>query len=242
MAGAQIWNNDLYHAITSNALWAGTTLDNLIVTPGINGWEQAKFPFRSDQPRCYRTVASGLRVRYTGTELNRGGTIISLANNNHSQMYGQSFVALENNPSATLHPNNRQWIGNSWNSAVTDDYSYQQIGTNSLGNPPAASKNASHIIMVNGTPGNTFDYEIQTFYEATPGIDTSDNEMYSVPTETRSDSDPVGYGVVRDFLGKLASSDIGTSTYNSFLSFAATGAAARMSSYFSSGGVPTVEW
>lgn len=57
-----------------------------------------------------RVVACGLRVRYIGTELNRGGQMIALADPSHSNMAGRTIVSLNGELETRKFPATREWV------------------------------------------------------------------------------------------------------------------------------------
>lgn len=112
---------------------------------------------------AYRVVCAGIRIRYVGTELNRGGQIIALLDPTGSSMIGNSSVAMLAEPQARKFPVNRTWTTVTWRPTDNQDYSFQ---INPAANSPASlfGPMAIMVIAPNLTPIE-FEWEFSAVYE-----------------------------------------------------------------------------
>lgn len=112
----------------------------------------------------YRIVASGLRIRYIGTELNRGGTIIAFRDPTGSSTIGQDITTLLAEVESKKFPVNRVWTTLCWRPSQINDYGFNKdpstTDTNLLFGP---------ICMIVESPdpsiGAAFEYEFSSVYE-----------------------------------------------------------------------------
>jgi hypothetical protein len=74
------------------------------------------------------------------------------------------------------------------------------------------------IMVSGGVVGNSFEYEIVTFYEAVSAGSVYVNDI------SKSDSDVPGFSIFRSFVDMLAQSDIGEVATNAFKEYLRTGA------------------
>jgi hypothetical protein len=72
----------------------------------------------------YRVVAAGLRIRYIGTELNRGGTIIGFSDPTHSTLINQTSASMLGEVTARKLPVTKEWAILLWRPALINDYSF----------------------------------------------------------------------------------------------------------------------
>lgn len=149
----------------------------------------------------YRLVGMGVRARYTGTELNRGGTmILSRVTREPPVAYntaGYQFQTLLNNQTTSQYPVNRTWRTISWTPKESVEYDFSR-GNSTWFSPasPAASYGSTSlfgpdmiIAVSGGVSGNSFDYEIIGYYEYTG---------QSLDNVSKSESDIVGLSAVRN--------------------------------------------
>jgi predicted enzyme related to lactoylglutathione lyase len=72
----------------------------------------------------YRVVSAGLRVRYIGTNLNMGGTIIAFVDPTSSSIVGRSASDLRAEMTSRRLPVNREWSTILWRPVLINDYSF----------------------------------------------------------------------------------------------------------------------
>lgn len=170
---------------------------------GVVNTPDGLFPWTSTAKRDCRLVACGLRVRYAGTELDRGGITVPV----HANAFGDSLRDTDVNtalqrPSTKSYPCERVWRGVALKPCSPSDYTYSLSAFNS--NDPA---NLRMGVVINAKAGTVFEYEIVRYFEAVPTCIAG--TLYSVPGTSKSHSDLGGLSMVRDFIGGLASSDMG---------------------------------
>lgn len=73
----------------------------------------------------WRMVAAALRIRYIGTELNRGGTIIAFQDPSNTTVAGRGVGSLLSEESSVKFPVNREWITVNWRPVLAIDYDFQ---------------------------------------------------------------------------------------------------------------------
>lgn len=186
-------------------LWDATTgnyhnglVGGVSDSPYTEGW----FRDANDMSRrTYRVVAAGIKIRYRGTELNRGGTI-SLWRNP---------VANPDNPSTETYllashhsvraPVDRKWHSVTYRPAISAQFDYRNLYDHTfMGGPVKELGDAKVgsgleisgpvcgglISVTGGTQGDSYDVEADFYYEALgPNL-----------TKTFTPPDPVGMSAV----------------------------------------------
>lgn len=106
----------------------------------------------------FRVVSAGLRIRYTGTTLNQGGTVYALSHPSHSDMDGATLVEVRAINVSKNFSVDRDWISVLWCPVTPTDYGFQT----SL--PPI---NVPFILMMQVPPGTslTFEFELNVNFE-----------------------------------------------------------------------------
>jgi hypothetical protein len=159
------------------------------------------------QPTEYRLVGCGVRARYTGTELEKGGRMIcyrARMNTNVTRTGGTDASVLLGDLSQHTSPIDRQWKMVSYLPSNAEDISYAtQADWN-------ASERYVLIIYVDGTtPLNGFEFEARAYYELVgPGTQV-----------TPSHSDPVGFGAIMSSVPQQVK-EAGQSMFNSMYNLA----------------------
>jgi hypothetical protein len=149
----------------------------------------------------YRMVGGGIRIKYTGTELNRSGMVFHLEEPNHGSLTSPTAIVanIEAYDCCLKTP-----VQRNWHTVVTHpvhrneiDYAFQVPGTT-----PAVPGNANMIgLIVTSLPGNTFDVEYYALFELTGS---------SVRGKTPSDVDRTGMdAVLSTTQGNLKSGYVG---------------------------------
>lgn len=129
----------------------------------------------------FRVVGAGVRIRYAGTELNRGGFVNALADPTHSNQTGASLLTIRAEPEAKQFPVNREWTTVLYRPVFNDELNYQSDWTLAV---PA------HVIVVTAASAATpltYEYECFTVHEF---------QGRSVKGMTPSHSDPTGFAAV----------------------------------------------
>lgn len=164
----------------SDATFAGTSIS--AVGAGSIGLTSnsmfAPADFGPDPLAQFRVVSALLRVRYSGTELNRGGTVYQLQQPRHQPMTGETAASVAAYQQAAKYAVSREWsnvvycpLNTSWTASTT-------AGTYT---------NNFMSILMESAPGNTFDYEFFVNFEITGR---------NVRGQTACVNDPVGYGAI----------------------------------------------
>lgn len=111
-----------------------------------------------------RIVGMGIRIRYIGPELYRGGLALSLEEPGHQSLVGYDTDAIARFDRARFHPVTRDWIPVTWQPVVPEEYSYTD------GTALVYGGHACLAIVVN-TPSTipvsaVFEFEATMIYEA----------------------------------------------------------------------------
>lgn len=180
------------------------------------------FPWTAATCPSVRVVGCGLRIRYTGTELNRGGTIIPvLSNMVGDNLSGEGVSENLARPTVRTLQNNRQWAGCVLKPLSPSDYSYTQdlSGTrNLISGANLAGTNIRMGVALTGAVGNTYEYELVIYYECIPAVSAT-GTVNSVPGTSKSHSDVSALSMIRDYVGGLFDSDMGKAVIEAGKSF-----------------------
>jgi len=194
---------DTAKALVTTSAYTGTTLGTSSST-GVSVVNDTQFPYGTATMAgqfSSRTVGCGVRITYTGTELNRGGSYYI-----HSVPSNTAYPVATTTPvigafrDAKIRPCTRRWNGVTYYPRATLDFDYGDSATsgNILGIPSATTNNGDLLIMFNGEPGNTFNFEIVTYWEIIVD-DQGAGVQLSLPNTSKSHSDIVGMGQIRGF-------------------------------------------
>jgi hypothetical protein len=113
----------------------------------------------ADTELQYRTVSSGLRVRYTGSELNRGGVVLPYCQPEHASLNSAGTSDVLGDITVSTVPVDRRWHACYWTPGATaNEYTFS--GSLSDAAMPMA-------VMVVGEAENTFEFEFYTHFEIT---------------------------------------------------------------------------
>lgn len=150
-----------------------------------------------------RTVGCGLRARYIGTELNRGGRLIVSRYPYGSDVDGANIASLLANPNTISVPVSRKWTQVTY---VPDDpIQYEYWNQAILQAPGTGGTRAAMtlIIACDGTvAGNAFEYQVVYFHEFAAGVTGA-----GVPNATPTHSDAEGLSAVRDVVQGIPLTD-----------------------------------
>lgn len=150
------------------ANWPNATVSGSATVAGENTVAYANSPYAysqygsADTKLQFRLVAHGLRVKYTGTELNRGGAIVGLAQPRGEDLSLSTMTELLSN--AAVHTvtfdEDGSWLELTW---APDDADYKTTGAISA---------ASLAFLWNGISGNSMAFEAYWHYEII-GVDAA---------------------------------------------------------------------
>lgn len=215
--------NDTSFGYYTSSTFTGTTVTD--VGTGVNPFLDSRLPYTAAAARAHRLVGCGLRVQYIGTELQRGGYLVpGLALAEGDSLLGASITTILDRPDVRSQPTDRAWHGCVYKPMKADAYAYTVV----------PSVDVDMGVLVTGTPGNQYSFEVIRYHEFI-NYRPSGGVVRPVPSQTRSHSDLVGLSQVRDFLGSIASSDIGQGVYKAGLRY--------ISNYVAGGtGLPVIEY
>lgn len=184
LANAQGMAGDILNAYTTTAAFAGTAT-SFVASAGVVGQstnaDTSLSSFSNAALMQLRVVSWGIRIRYRGTELNRGGRLLTLEEPDHQTMSGftsNAFLAYEK---CNEHAVTEKWTRVCMSGPVAPaDYDFTGINLVHTSTPYMG-------VFVESTAGNLFDVEIFYNYEL----------VGSVPRgKTASEADDMGVGAV----------------------------------------------
>lgn len=139
----------------------------------------------------YRTCAFGIRLRYTGTHDNMGGTVFAYRSPSNTNLNPDTFDAIANHKNTIRYPFDREWTSVVWKVATPDDTDFATA-------QPAIMPMV--ILIQSAAPNVTFEWEIVNFHELV-GQKVNDT--------TISHSDPQGFGATQAATTKVPDSHHG---------------------------------
>lgn len=136
----------------------------------------------TDDLATSRIVSAGIRARYQGTELNRGGVFLGFQHPTHASLDNSTFPDVDGNPLSKRFPVTREWMNLTYCPVLTSELTYQ--GTVAL------LANAYMIIMMQA-PDPTVAMSVE--WEAYVNIEYNGRNVRGM---SLSGSDPVGFAAV----------------------------------------------
>lgn len=181
-----------------------------VQVPYTNEVTNSAVPFMTTAAPRFKLVGAGLRVRYVGTELNRGGRIVGYTCPLGEDLYSLSFDELASYPGAMVYSVDRSWKQIAYKPASPADNDYKTV-SNSY-----SWVQSIMAFAVKSTASNEFEYEVVTFYEfiSNPAV----NKV--VESMTPTSSDIVGLSAVQEYVTTNWNS-VGNDTYRKGLRFVA---------------------
>jgi hypothetical protein len=181
--------NDITAGYVSTSAFAGTTLD--VAAAGVSAF-QNNSTFTNAQlgagaGASQRLVSHGIRVRYTGTELSRGGALYTLEAPEHQTLVGDSVASMRQYDACHSFPVDKEWTQVCWLPVASQEMEYF---ANAL--PPSHSGTGPNsgyplAIAIQSSNGNSFEFEAFWNFEVIGS---------AVRSKTKSDTDLTGLGVV----------------------------------------------
>jgi len=186
-------SNDLVKVQTSNLTYAA-------FSPGGGGSTNitnSQSPYINAAAPSYRCVAEGLRIRYTGTELARGGRILLAKTPTSADSFvGLTYDQIASRTTTDSVPVDRKWHGVVFIPGVPNDYGFFNANN-------TVFRECILVQAADPTVSLPFEWELVSYYETIPS--GGDNTL----GQTRSHSDLPGLSLVRDFVGGLSASKVG---------------------------------
>lgn len=145
----------------SGPTYAGSVLTTSAAAGVLAGMSNSDYPIGSFGATAnlaqYRVVSSGLRVRYIGTELNRGGQLIALQEPTHDSLEGYTIPSMDAQDQSVRFKVNERWTTLTYR-PITD------AETNFSTDPSGGGLRPYYLGMAIQTPpGVTQTYEFEFF-------------------------------------------------------------------------------
>jgi hypothetical protein len=211
-------------AVITNGAYSSTSFPSAtVITSGnANVLTIGNGPYSFGEVPNYRAVAMAVRVRYTGTELNRGGRIIPAFLPSGRSLAGINPNTLLANDTIHSEVVDRRWHGTFWRPTLQQDTVYRSVTEN---------LDASETgIAMSGVPGTgQFEYEILWYHEYLP------TQSRALSSLSKSDSDITGLSHIRDYVASIASSDVGQQVYEKGIGYMRNKALQAATSYITGG-------
>lgn len=209
-------------AYTGAAFTSANTFANSGV--GVTTLTESSYPYNqitgAYKPPQARLVAAGVRIRYTGTELNRAGNLVPFFLPSTGSIGGATTAQLMSIQNLRSLPNNRQWIPAVFNPSSPSDYTYANY--TAAQDFAVQGANMGVAIMGDPTVGNTYEFDVLRFWEVVPTLFAQgqvSGTFSATYATTKSDSDLEGLSFVKDFMGQISPSDAGDSLWSAALKY-----------------------
>lgn len=194
----------------STAAYVTPGLPPTVATTGVLSGAFTQNPFvladiGTDQDaKQFRLVAGAIRVRYAGTELERGGTVIPFRHPTNQPVNNYTIAQALAYNEIRKEPMTRSWHGVSFLPHTNADYQYSGTAPAATTSPGESVQSMAIMIANGSATAVKFDWEAVAYYEYTGAIfDT-----------TASHSDVVGMSAIRTLLEGGLDGDPGTTLWN----------------------------
>jgi hypothetical protein len=132
----------------------------------------------------FRLVSAGLRIRYIGTELNKGGECVGLHQPNHGTLDGQNIPGLLAHREARKKPvSPKVWTTILWRPVDNQDFDFKQQVL-----PAVYGVSDNYMGFILAPPSAPGDFRFE--YEAVSNFEIVGRDVHS---KTLSGSDPLGF-------------------------------------------------
>jgi len=110
----------------SDSSFLGTSVSTTGATGYTTNAEYADTSFGATAASTqYRIVAAGVRIRYIGTELNRGGQVVGLEDPTHSTLNGRVLTSFDLELESARMAVGRDWATVLYHPVVNEEYNFQ---------------------------------------------------------------------------------------------------------------------
>jgi len=213
--------------ITSNDQAAGFSTDATFGSPDIEGGGVTGVnPYFNDSPfeavdfgdlkNQARLVGAGLKVRYTGTEINRSGQCVSFRSPTNRDPLASGPITnaqLLSYKESASNPVDRDWHYAVYRPSTPTDLAYA--------NPNNLQSNFCLVVGVFGAqPGQSFEFDYVSWFETVGS---------NMPNLTRSHSDPIGMSAVSMAMPATQPTRSPSTSLRDFMHEMAAGVATAMS-------------
>lgn len=176
--------NDLTCVWTSSAIYALNSVDitnvNTVTVLSNSQYANANFGPTPANIQC-RIVGAGLRIRYMGSELNRGGYKIALLDPTHDSLNNATVATMRAEPTSVEFAVKREWTQVLYRPVYNDEMQFADaINT-------AAPYMAFLVQSATATTSLEYEYEFSVVYEF---------QGRTIKSMTPSHSDPTGFAAV----------------------------------------------
>jgi hypothetical protein len=175
--------NDSAATAATGATFAGTTIALPPTTGVFYDFSNSNFATASFANTAagasYRIVGASVRIRYIGTELNRGGTCVCFQDPTHTSLVGRDIASLLGEVDCVKIPIKHEWISVNWRPTLIGEYGFATTIN-------AAVDFGPMVIMIEAPYAGTasaFEYQFSGVYEI---------NGRNVRGQTTTHIDPVG--------------------------------------------------
>jgi hypothetical protein len=137
----------------------------------------------------WRVVGCGLRVRYSGTELNRGGSIVPFRHPENQFIAGYGTGNMLVFQTVRSFPTDRQWHGTAFTPTSAFDTIYNDAVPVAANTVNVIQDRTIAVAITGAVANNSYEYEIIAYYEI----------VGSIIGTSPSHSDMAGMGVAHAF-------------------------------------------
>jgi hypothetical protein len=163
-------SSDIVCSYVSGAAFAGTVTS--LVAGGVSSVANAQSIFLNAAFKGagggatieQRLVLAGIRSRYIGTELNRGGRTVSYTNPSHETTDGDAITAPLAIPGLSSTPVTQAWDEIRWTPMMPWEMGYS-IHSYPSDNAGVADNKPQICVITHSTAGNVFEYEAVQYHE-----------------------------------------------------------------------------
>ena len=223
-------NNDNTSLAVTTAAFAGTACSP-ITDAGLSSLVDAQIPWLGANSPLVRLVACGIRVKYSGTELNRGGIIVPMramgSQDNLTATNGASVLQRQDHSPEEC---DRKWHGSVFTPCYPSAYEFS-VSLYPINGAGSVASSFKQGVLFTGTAGQSYFFDLVRYWEVITNDTNPAVPTFTPPGMSRSHSDLDGLGMVRDFVGELTASDQGQAVLQqgyAFLKRSAIGVAGNL--------------
>jgi hypothetical protein len=185
VAARPLFSNNTYAMTSTSALFAGDSVVTSAIVGVIESSTNSDYvtsQFGSGSSKIQgRVVGCGIRVKYTGTQLNMNGQIRCLEESNHNDVGGFNTAIIDAFDKTSKMSVSREWVSVSYHPISEAETQYSPTQYNN------GSTNMILCLFITAIPNSTFDFEFYEIFEAIGNVTRG---------KTPSHSDQVGVDAV----------------------------------------------